>query len=91
MENMDNIVKQHIKDIGKDFILSEVDDIKYDFLPDTWEEDYEDELDAYRDLCDNEAEVEIYTSHAYDVLGNDASSKQIHLFVNEMLHQLGNN
>lgn len=91
MENMDNIVKAHIEEYGKDFILSEVEDIKCDFLPDTWEELFDDESEAYNDLCDNEAEIEIYTSHAQDVLGNDASSKQIHLFVNEMLHQLGNN
>lgn len=91
MENMDNIVKQHIREMGKDYILSEVDDIKYEFLPDNWEELYDDGMEAYDELCDNEAEVEIYTSHAYDVLGNEVESKQIHLFVNEMLHQLGNN
>ena len=43
MENMDNIVKAHIEDYGKDFILSEVEDIKCDFLPDTWEELFDDE------------------------------------------------
>ena len=91
MENMDNIVKAHIKDIGEDTILSEVEDIKADFLPEDWEEFCDDELEAYDELCDNEAEVEIYTNHAYDVLGSDASNKQIQLFVNEMLHQLGTN
>ena len=91
MENMDNIVKNYINDIGKDFILSEINDIKYDFLPEDWEETFDDDLEAYDELCDNEAEVEIYTNHAYDVLGSDASNKQIQLFVNEMLHQLGIN
>jgi len=88
-EDLEKLVEDHITDIGEDTIMSEIEDIKPDFLDSNWEEDFDDEYDAYAEQGRGEAESQVLKEHARDILGSDVTSDAIYAFMQEMATQLG--
>lgn len=86
---MEQQVAAHIADIGEDIIMAEIDEIKPDFLDSDWEEDFDDEYDAYEEMGRGEAESQVLKEHAMDVLGIDATYDEVDAFMKEMASQLG--
>jgi hypothetical protein len=88
-ELLEKQVADHIEDIGEDIIMSQIEDIKSDFLDGDWENDFDDEYEAYAETGRGEAESQILQAHAQDILGANATSKEISAFMQEMACQLG--
>lgn len=86
--NIKDIVFEHIQEIGEDIIHSEIEEIKEDFVPVDWELKFESLDEAYKRTGKYKAEKEIFLTHAYDVIGEDASKTQIKKFIQEMSKQL---
>ena len=82
-------VAEHIEDISEDMILAEIDDIKPDFLSADWESEFDDIDEAYVEQSRNGAESQVLQEHAKDVLGDQATSRDIAQFMAEMARQLG--
>lgn len=85
---IEQLVTDHIKDIGEDIIMSEIEDVKSDFLDSDWENDFDSEFDAYAEQGRGEAESQVLREHAVDVLGADATTDKISSFMQEMARQL---
>ena len=85
---MSSLVEAHIGHIGEDMILSEIDDIKSDYLDVNWTEDFDSAEEAYEEQGHGQAETKILRRHAQDILGKKASNSTIISFMQEMANQL---
>ena len=85
---MASLVEAHIGHIGEDMILSEIDDIKSDYLDIGWTEDFDSAEEAYEEQGHGQAETKILRRHAQDILGKKASYSTIISFMQEMANQL---
>jgi len=85
---IDQLVAKRIADVGKDAILSEIEDQKLNYVDDDWDEEFDTLSEAYAEQGRGEAELDICTEHAYAVLGNDVQDDTISAFITEMAHQL---
>ena len=86
---MTKLVADHIEDIGDDIIMSEIEDIKEDYLDSEWVQSFDDVASAYSELGDGEAERQVLSEHATDILGSSAAPDLVSQFIDEMAHQLG--
>jgi hypothetical protein len=86
---MASLVEAHIGHIGEDMILSEIDDIKSDYLDLYWQDVFDSAEEAYAEQGSGEAETEVLKRHARDILGKKANSSTIGAFMHEMANQLG--
>ncbi|MEK6829857.1 MAG: hypothetical protein AABY15_07090 [Nanoarchaeota archaeon] len=57
------------KNYNEDALISEVDEAKSDFLDDGWEEEFDDEFEAYAETGRGEAESQVRAQIESDVLG----------------------
>ena len=85
---MSSLVEAHIGHIGEDMILSEIDDIKSDYLDVGWTENFDSAEEAYEEQGHGQAETKILRRHAQDILGKKASNATIISFMKEMANQL---
>ena len=85
---MSSLVEAHIGHIGEDMILSEIDDIKSDYLDINWTEQFDSAEEAYAEQGRGQAESKILRRHAQDILGQKASNATLVAFMKEMANQL---
>jgi hypothetical protein len=57
------------KNYQEDSIVSDVDEAKFDFLDEDWEEEFEDEHEAYLETGRGEAEAQVRMQIEKDILG----------------------
>ena len=86
---MSSLVEAHIGHIGEDMILSEIDDLKMDYLNVGWQDEFDSAEEAYAEQGRGEAESVVLRKHAKDILGKKAVGSTIVSFMQEMADQLG--
>ena len=57
------------KNYQEDSIISDVDEAKFDFLDEDWEEEFDDEHEAYMETGRGEAEAQVRMQIEKDILG----------------------
>ena len=85
---MSSLVAAHIGHIGEDMILSEIEDVKEDYLDAYWVEKFDTIEEAYAEQGRGQAETKILRRHAQDILGKKASNATLIDFMKEMAKQL---
>ena len=90
-EDLQQLVADRISIYGEDAIRDEIDERKYGYVDDDWDEEFESLDDAYAQYGQNDAETDVCYDHAYSVLPPDADDEDLALFAVEMLKQLGFN